>query len=417
MQILRIDLNLALKNAISLSNAGWQRGGFRSGLIVAQIALSLVLLSGAGLLLRSFRHLIEVNPGFNAAKILAMDLTLTGSQFDSDDVRMRFIAQVRERVAALPGVQSAATVHGLPFGGMLNSFTRVVIDGRETAPDDSPIMAGYRQASPGYFRTMQIPFLEGRDFTERDTTNAPEVVIINEAFAKKYFPGGDALGKRLNVAKLRDSPSEIVGIVRDVKLTSLDAPSKPEVYLSHLQKTVWMFSIVARTDLDGGTFAREVQRELDEMQKGLPVYNVRTLDQAVQSSLAPKRLAMWLLVGFGSTALSLAAIGIYGVISWMVTQRTRELGIRVALGAQKYNVLGLVLSEGARLVLIGLSVGGVASLILTRFLQSFLYQIRPDDPFTLLGVSLLLAITALLACWLPARRAAQVDPMEALRCE
>src|SRR6185369_10748695 len=277
------------------------------------------------------------------------------------------------------------------------------------------LTADYGQVSPGYFAAMNIPLLQGRDFSDRDTTNAPLVLIVNESFIRQFNLGTNVLGRRLKVSDSSQRESEIIGVVKDVKGNDLAAPSRGAMYRTYKQICRGKMALVIRTQRDPSDVTRAVRAELDQLDKDLPIENVRTMTQLVESSVSQRKLSVRLLSGFAGIALLLAAIGLYGVLAYTVTQRTREIGVRTALGAQQRDVLGLVLGQGMRLTLAGLVVGLAGAFALTRVLQHLLFEIKPTDPLTFAIIPVMLAAVALLACWLPARRAARIDPMEALR--
>jgi putative ABC transport system permease protein len=279
------------------------------------------------------------------------------------------------------------------------------------------LTADYAQVSPGYFAAMNIPLLQGRDFTDHDTTNAPLALIVNESFIRQFNLGTNVLGRRLKVSDSMQRESEIIGVVKDVKPRDLAAPPQGAMYRSYKQFCRGKMTLVIRAQRDPSDVTHAVRAELDGLDKDLPLENIRTMTQLVDSSVAQRKLSMRLLGGFAGVALLLAAIGLYGVLAYMVTQRTREIGIRMALGAQRRDVLGLVVGQGMRLAFAGVALGVLGAFALTRVLQRLLFEIKPTDPLTFVAVTTLLMLVAFLACWLPARRAAKVHPMEALRYE
>jgi predicted permease len=296
---------------------------------------------------------------------------------------------------------------------MLMSMKQVEIEGRP----ELEAMAGYRQASPGYFATMGIPIVQGREFTGEDNTNSPVVFVVNETFARKYFGTANPLGQRLRVRSVSADFGKVIGVLRDVKLTRLDGVPPPEVYVAQLQKSVWMFSVLARIHAGPGEVGRRIQSEVLALDPDLPAYNVRTLDSAVAASTAPLRFATSLMTGFGLLALVLAVVGLYGTLACGVSQRIREIGVRVALGAQSADIFGLVLRQGMKLTALGIVVGLLGDLALSRLIRGLLFGVEPADPLTFAVAPMLLVSVALVASWLPARRAARVDPMVALRTE
>jgi predicted permease len=420
-QCRRTDPHLALQTGQRGMTAAGRIVGWRYALAVAQVALAMALLTGAGLLIRSFQELAAVHPGFDREHVLALDLSLPSQRYgwDYEDAskRLPWIAALAQRIAALPGVESAATVHGLPFGAFVEATPRVTIDGEPFTTSDSAHRPGYREASPGYFKTMRIPVIRGREFLWSDTTNAPSVALVNESLAKRLFGESNPIGRRINVALINTNQAEIVGVVADVKLTGLDAPARPEVYLSHSQRSLWMISLVARTRADPLALSRKIEAEILTLDKDMPAYNIRTLEQAVAGSVAPRRFIALLAGGFGLVALGLALVGIFGVLSSSVAHRHQEWGIRLALGAQRRQILAQVLRQGMLLALAGMAIGLAGSFALTRFISSQLFEVTATDPITFAAAIGLLVLAVVAACLIPAWRATRIDPMQALRCE
>ncbi|PYJ96682.1 MAG: permease [Verrucomicrobia bacterium] len=415
----RSDVNGFLKPEArgSAGNRGGRR--LRASLVTSQVALVMILLTGAGLLTRSVRRLYEVNPGFQPEHLVALDVSIGGPGYTNEFHRIQFVEQLLARLSDLPGVESASAVDGLPLdagrGNMDIALTS--IEGSPPATPGEKLVAVQRLVSPGYFRTMGISLARGRFFTGRDNTNAAPVVIINEALARRYLPGRDPVGKRMGSPDFGPQPCEIVGVINDVRQGSLDATPEPEVFRPLLQECFSGITIIARSaSAPTQTFAT-VREAVAGVARSWPAYNPRTLDRLVSASLAPRRFALELMGLFAGLALVLALVGIYGVLSCVVNERTREIGIRLALGAQRREVLRMILIRGMRSVAVGGLIGVAGACALTRFLRSLLYEVSPNDPFTLGVVVLLLVIVALAACWLPARRAARVDPIVALRCE
>ena len=413
----RLDFNESLKEGGRTSVTGFRGGRFRSLLVVAEVALALVLLIGAGLMIESFRRVRKVRLGFDCHNVLTMSLSLPESKYPKEEQRAGFYQQLLERVEALPGVKSAAIANYLPLSGHWGSVG-FSIEGRPLLAPGDFLVANYCTVSPSYFHTMEIPVLEGRGFAAADRQEAPHVVIINQTMAGRFWPGEKPIGKRLNLGDSKNPDvCEIVGVVEDVRHFGPDAESRAQVYFSHLQSPGKRMSLIVRTaanPLSLTTAARAEVQAIDAMQ---PVYDVQTLEQLVSQSIAPRRFAMLLLGTFAVVALLLGGIGIYGVISYAVSKRTNEIGIRMALGARRYDVLGLVVRQGMKLALIGVGAGLAGACAVTRVLQSLLFEVKPFNPLIFLLVSLTLTAVALLACWLPARRATKVDPMEALRYE
>jgi putative ABC transport system permease protein len=416
LQASRPNLTEGLKEGDRGSSGGRQR--LRSVLVIGEIALTLTLLVGAGLLLQSFRRVLQVDPGFKPQNLLTMQVSVNNS--DGQQVA-NFFEQLQQNVRNLPGVKSVAVSNGLPFGTA--NFPTFLIDGR---PETENKPSGIRYTvSPDYFQTLGIELIEGRLFTAQDTFDTPPVVIIDEILAQKYFPDEEALGQRLKQSM--DSPSlEIVGIVRHVEPNSLDGqgPSPAQFYLNFNQIAVQRLpgyvrriNLLTRTEVEPSSLASAVRGQIAALNKDQAVFNVRTMEQIVGQSVAPRRFSMMLLTVFAVVALALASLGIYGLMSYAVVQRTREIGVRMALGAQASDVLKLVIGQGMKLAFVGVALGLVASVALTRTIKNLLFGVSATDPATFAAIALLLAVVALLACWIPARRAAKVDPMVALRCE
>ncbi|HYE64226.1 MAG TPA: ABC transporter permease [Pyrinomonadaceae bacterium] len=415
LQASKLDLNSSLKEGGRGSMEGFGRQRMRGLLIISEVALALVLLIGAGLMIRSFQRMHQVDPGFDPNHVLALQLSLPRSKYTENEQMVNFYNQVLGRIATLPGVESVGATWTLPLSGQ-DAGRGFEIEGYTPAPDERT-NAAFGVVSPRYFQTMKIPVLKGREFADQDTASAPGVVIINEPFARRYFPDGDALGKRL---KLRgdDNPwLTIAGVVRDIKHTELTARPRMEMYLPYLQYPFPSMNVVVRTAHDPASLMMAVRKEVWAVDPDQPVANVETMTQLISNSVARARFNTILLGIFASVALILAAIGLYGVISYSVTQRTHEIGIRLALGAQHGDVLRMIVGQGMILVLVGVLIGLAAAFAVTRLMSSLLYGVTATDPLTFAGVSLVLAGVAFLASLIPARRATKVDPMAALRYE
>ncbi len=412
------DLNEALKEGGHGCAEGRHRQRVRAILVVAEVALAMMLLAGAGLMINSFVRFSRIHPGFEPEQLVTFDFSLSGGAYAEDSQRISLVRQLRDRVQAKPGIGSVATVYGLPFGTMLNAVVGAIIDGRPESESRARARAALRVVSSDYFRTMGVPLLAGRAFSdELDTLNSPPALIINETLARKYFPGEDPVGRRIQLFTLSSNWHEIVGVIKDVKLTGLDAPATPEVYQSDLQSGVWMFSLVVRSTLPLREIEKMVRAEAAALDKELPTFNVRTMEQAISTSVAPRRFIMMLIGLFAALALMLTAVGIYGVVSFSVSQQTREIGIRIALGAPRRTVLGHVLRQGTVVALVGIAIGLAGSFGLTRLIANQLFGVSATDPTTFVIVATLLMLVTLTACYLPARRATKVDPMAALRHE
>ncbi len=422
LQASKLDLTTALKEG-GRSGEGHRRTRARSLLLIGEVALSLMLLVGAGLLIKSFLRLQEVRPGFNAHNVLTAQVALQGPKYSDDQQCVEFFRQLKERLEAVPGVQAAGGSLNLPLNPTGYAIGRGFIpEGRPFTVDEAKD-AMFSTITGDYFRALQIPLVSGRAFEPRDNADGAKVVIINETTAKRHFGSPTAaIGKRLSVwsafrGQRREEKfmREIVGVVGDTKTSSLTGEGDMQVYVPHAQDAHWNFmGLVVRTTGDPSAFATTLRREVQAIDKDQPVYNVRTMDGVVANSLGTRRVSMQLFTVFAIAALLLAAVGIYSVMAYSVTQRTQEIGIRMALGAQKSDVLGLVIRQGMVLTVIGVVVGLVGAFALTRLIANLLFGVAATDPATFLWLPLLLAAVSFLACYLPARRAAQLDPIKAL---
>jgi putative ABC transport system permease protein len=399
--------------------SGTSRQRLRSLLVISEVALSLILLIGAGLLIKSFLRLSQVDVGFKPTNLLTMQLSLTRTNYPKDEQRAVFFKQLIERIESLPGVQGAGAVSELPLSGQEND-TFFNIEGKPAAAFGSTENdANIRGISPAYFQAISIPLQRGRFFDEHDALAAPKVVIVNESFVRQYLPGEDPLGKHL-IIDFGSEPfkAEIVGIVGSIRHSSLgQTEPSPEMYVSLLQAPPYGANLVVRAAGEPTRLTAVIRNEVHALDKDLPIYNVKTMEQRISESASQPRFRTLLLGIFACVALLLASIGIYGVISYSVTQRTHEIGLRLALGAQRSDVLRLVIWQGMRMALIGIALGVVGAFIVMRVLSSFLFGVSATDPVTFICVSLLLAVIAFLASYIPARRATRVDPMVALRYE
>jgi putative ABC transport system permease protein len=413
----KIDLNESLKEGGRTGSEGARRNRVRNLLVVSEIAISLMLLIGAGLLIKSFERLRQVNPGFNPARVVSMSLALPDTKYKTQEQQSQFFQQLLARVSQLSGVESAGIIDPLPLSNNMwqNIFT---IEGHPPLELGDRLIAGARVTSPEYMRAMQIPLIRGRALTERDNKDAQKVMLINETLARRFFPGEDPLGKRATVSLAPDFTCEIVGIVGDVKYRSLDAEAGPEFYVSYMQAPPVSASLVIRTKTEETNAVipaiRDVLAQLDPDQ---PIADVRTMNALIAESTESRRFNMLLLGIFAMMALVLAGVGIYGVMSYSVTQRSHEIGIRIALGAQSRDVFRLVVGHGMTLALIGIVLGVMGALAVTRIMASLLYGVSAIDPVVFACVPLLVAVIALLACYIPARKATKVDPLTALHYE
>ena len=412
LQATKPDLVPSLKDEVSFG--GHRRSLLKSSLIVAQVSLSLVLLVGGGLMMRALEKAQTINLGFDPhhAVEVSFDLRLQG--YESGQGK-EFQKRVLERVRGLPGVQSAGIADLVPVD-LHFSRASIFLEGQQLERPANVPTAMYNRVSPGYFQAMSTRLLQGRDFTEQDDEKAPRVAIINETFARRFFPGEDPIGKRFSLGRPDAAKTLVIGVVQDGKYAGLNEDPKPFVSRPLWQSDVGATSVIARTEGDEQKLKAAVSREVQQLDSHLPMSG-NTLVERMSLPLLPARIAASVLGAFGLLALALAAIGIYGVISYAVSTRTHEIGIRMALGAQRTDVLRLVLGQGLRLTLIGVAIGLSAALALTRLMKSLLFGVSATDPTTFLIASLLLAGVALLACYVPARRAAKVDPMVALRHE
>ncbi|HKN84542.1 MAG TPA: ABC transporter permease, partial [Pyrinomonadaceae bacterium] len=415
LQVSKPNLNEALKEG-SRQTSGSSHW-LRSGLVVFEVAISLVLLVGAGLLARSFLSLLRTNPGFNPDHVLTMNIMLPGAKYKTEPQRAAFYNDLVQRVKAQPGVESAALVNFIPLGGSNSSDSYLV----EGAPEPAPGQENegrYRVCTPDYFRTMGIPIVQGRGFTEQDKAGAPPVVIVNETLARKHWPGESAVGKRIRFyGPVEKAPwMEIVGVVEDVK-HELDLAVTPEYYLPHAQDSWSGMVLVARTTVDPGSLAGALRQQVWTIDKDQPVFDVKTMQEVRSASVALYSFSSLMLAIFAGVALLLASIGIYGVMAFAVTQRTQEIGIRMALGARAADVLKLVVKHGMKLALLGTVLGLLGSWAVTRFIDKLLVGVQPTDLLTFSVVSVFLLAAAFIACYLPARRATKVDPLKALRYE
>ncbi|MGH9861699.1 MAG: FtsX-like permease family protein, partial [Candidatus Acidiferrales bacterium] len=398
---------------------GWRRGHMRNALAVAQVSLSLLLLIASGLFLRSLANAEALDPGFDSSNVLLFDVDLASSGYEPARGQV-FFGELRERFAALPQVEAVTVASRLPLDLGWSRRSVQIEDYQFAEGEDREVH--YSHVGAGYFRTLQVPLAAGRDFQPSDSAEGPAVVVVNEAFVRRYWPGQNPLGKHLTAnwrigGELRPMAMQVVGVARDGKYNSLGEEATPFVFYPHAQAYEPGVTVVLRTQTDPAALAETARATVRSLDANLPVFNIRTLDAQMGIALLPVRMAATLLGVMGGLALLLAAVGIYGVISFAVSQRTREIGIRMALGAQRRDILSLVLRSGMALTLIGCALGLAAAAGVTRFLTFLLYGISPLDPLTFIGIPALLAAVAMLACWIPARRASRVDPMVALRYE
>jgi predicted permease len=419
------DLNEALKEGLGRTDAASSGGRTRSALVVAEVAVSLLLLVGAGLMIRTLWRLRLVDPGIDPHNVLTMDIAVPSTRYTSPQPEIAFFHDVLQRVQALPGVASAGTIDDLPLSGG-GSNQPVAIEGRPVVPMAEQPEVSVRVISPGYLHAMRIPLIRGREITEDDTADRPPAVLISQTMARRFWPHEDPIGKRLTMTFFPGKVREIVGIVGDVNQRGL-ADTSPDACL-YVPMTQLMgpafgefrsFSLMlaVRTTGKPEGIVSAVSAAVHDLDPEVPLLDIRTMDDFISESLSPQRLNMLLLMAFAGLALLLASIGIYSVLSYSVRRQVREIGIRMALGAQCRDVLQMILRQGARLALLGVAIGLAAAIGLTRLMASQLFGVSATDPLTFAGVALLLIAISLLACYLPARRAAKVDPMVALRYE
>jgi predicted permease len=398
------------------TGTGAQR--LRCALVVTEVALSMMLLAGAGLLMKSFLRLQEVDPGFRPEGVLTLRISLPENHYSEPAQIRGFIRELLERTAMLPGVKSVGGVSALPLSGSGSSGTTTV-DSRSVPPDKATPETDWRVVTPGYFRAMGIRLIGGRFFDDRDTDGAAPVAIIDETMAKTYWPGEDPIGKHIHRGGIQSTRpwSTIVGVVGHVRYRTLEAQSRVQLYWPYAQDPVPYMSLAVLTQLEPHALAAEIQREVLAIDPDQPVSSVRTMQELLSDSVARRRLSMMLLALFAGVALLLAAVGIYGVISYTVAQRAHEIGIRMALGASRGGVLWLVLSQSLLLTVAGVFLGLAGSLLVSHVISGLLFNVKPTDPITLVIVAAFLAAVSILASMLPAGRASRVDPMVALRHE
>ncbi|HMD06825.1 MAG TPA: ABC transporter permease [Candidatus Acidoferrum sp.] len=426
----RANLQDTLKETGQSTSAARGSRRLRGFLVISEIALAVLLLVGAGLLIRSFQHLLVVSPGFEPQHLLSMRVSLPAKVYPDGTPVQTFYQKLLNRVKTVPGVQAAGAISELPLSESYSSGSTFV---EQSSATDIPratqfanlpyIEADDRAAAPGYFEAMQIPLLRGRFLTDADTATAPFVAVVDRDFANRFWPNEDPIGKRISIdAVAKSNPPipiwrTVVGMVGHVKHYGLDVEGREQAYFPHAQYPYFERSmyLAVRTSLEPASVTSAIRQEVFAIDKGLPLYDVRTMDQLLANSVVQPRLNLTLLVAFASIALVLAAVGIYGVMAYTVTQRTHEIGIRMALGAQREDVLKQVLREGAQLAAVGLALGLVGSLAASRLIATLLFGVRPTDPLTFAAVAVILASVALAACYIPAQRATRVDPLTALR--
>jgi predicted permease len=419
LQAARFNQTETLKEGGRDSATGIGGKRIRSLLVMAEVAVSLVLLIGAGLLINSFLRLRNVDPGFRADNLLTMKFVLPEPKYAEFERRTAFYNDLIQRVQNLAGVKSAAVTTNLPLYRQGNSIG-ISIEGQPPPPPGKENIAVTRIVSPGYFDTMGIPLLSGRQLSDQDTETTPNVVVISEAMARRHWPGEDAVGKRIGAGRIEKPEDwiQVIGVVKDVRQFELTADPRPQMYLSYRQAAFFApRDLVVKTEVDPASLAATVRKTVWEIDKDQPVSHIRTMEEILLESIARQRFSMLLLAIFAGVAMILAAVGIYGVMSYSVAQRTHEIGIRMALGAQTSTVLKLAVAYGLKLVVAGIAIGLIAAFALTRVMSTLLFGVTATDPATFTLISLLLILVAAIASYIPARRATKVDPIIALRYE
>ncbi len=410
-QASRSGAGVALKEG-GRSSVGTGGGWMRSALLVGEVALSLVLLVGAALLLRSFSKLTNVDPGFKADGVLAFQVSLPASSYAEDPKVLQYYNTLMERLAATPSVTSAAAVQSLPIRG--SYVLSVVILGQPTPkPGDEP-SANHRAITPDYFKTLGIPVLRGRTFSNQDSMASTKVVVIDDAFSRRHYPAGNAIGQRMDIGNGTDG-AEIVGIVGNVNYSGLDALPTPSMYVPTTQDVFNTMWVMAKTDGDPNALSSTVRQIVRDLDSRLPAYSMTPLMEVISESVAQQRFSMLLIALFGLVALFLSAVGLYGVVAYTVSLRTREIGLRMAIGAMPSDVMKMILGGGMKLAAVGVVLGVAAALALSQLVKSMLFEVEPSDPTSYAATALLLLVVAALACYIPARRAMRVDPMVTLQ--
>ena len=418
LQASKHDLVPALKDHSQQLGDRRRMFSLRNALVIGQVALSIVVLIGAGLFLRSLNHARAIDPGFDAEHVLTLSFNTAAQKYDATKAE-QFYQQLTNRVQTLPGVQSVSVAQSAPLSYFYSPAisSPVFVEGHEPPQGEDPPFVGNNAIGPDFFRTLGVPLLSGREFTDRDREGAPRVAIVNETLVRDLFPNTNPIGQRLRVLLRQPASWEIVGVVKDSKYRSLGEDPMPYIFLPYLQNPQPAMAVHVRTSGNPREAAAAVRREVQALDPNLPAFHVMSLADNIDISLFPSRFGAVLLGVFGFLALLIASIGIYGVMSYGVSERTHEMGIRMALGARAGDVLRLVISQGMWLALIGVAIGAGLAWGVTRMVKSYLYDVSVTDPLTFIGIALLLIGVSLLACYVPARRATRVDPLKALRYE
>jgi putative ABC transport system permease protein len=416
----RTDVQQTLKGTTGKATADRAQYRLRKALVVAEVALSLVLLMGAGLLMHSFLRLANQLPGFDPHNVLAATLALPQQRYQTLSQETEFYQRLKENLAGVPGIEAVMTAAGVPpQGGGIRFELAVEIEGRAPEPPDPKLILPYSHVDPEYFQTLRIPLLQGRTFGAEDTVNAPPALIINEEMARRYWPHENPVGQRLRFSK-EGKWETVVGVVGDVNIGKpSDGFSRMEIYYPWSQETrrTAQRALIVRTKTDANQLLTTVKNAIWTLDKEQPIYRLDTVENLLSDALSEPRFYLLLFGCFASLTLLLVTMGIYGVMSYSVSQRTPEIGIRMALGAARSDVLKLMLTHGLRLTLVGVGLGIAATLALSRLIAALLFGAPATDPLTFVATAILLVAVALLACWVPARRATKVDPMIALRCD
>lgn len=422
-QVSKPNFNETLKEGGRGTSDGVQRNRLRKVLVVSEVVLAMVLLVGAGLMIKSLFGLLRSDPGFNPNNVLTMQLMLTDTQYPESSQQAAFYQQVLQRVSTVPGVAAVGGVSNLPLGGTGMTST-IVIEDRPAPPPGEELEASYRVVSPDYFKALGIDLISGRQLTETDSDRAAPVVVVNEQLAHRYWPDENPIGKRMIVQRAEigdrtDVSREVVGVVRTYKHWGLAGRPQPEVYVPYLQTPFPSMALVVRSasGVPPASLTAAVRNEIHSVDKNLPVFNIRTMDKVVAESMVPQRLSTMLLGVFAVTAMMLAGIGIYGILSYFVTNSSHNIGIRMALGASPRNILKLVVRQGLSLTLVGIGIGALVAFAVMRLMKGLLVGVSTTDPLVFAGIALLLALVALMASFIPARRATKVDPLVVLRYE